>query len=152
MILPNEDKSLKDILNKEMLNDIIATSTSYGIKKEGIVNIKFPKIDIDYSLSSEDIQTVLRENSINKLWDSADWIEGLSGKQVDILQKTKFVMNKEGVEAAAATVLGPAMGIKLDEPDVDLEITYDSPFLYVIMNEGVPLFIGTVYNPVDMLK
>ncbi len=149
LVLPNDGKSLKDILNKDTLNDIIATSTSYGIKQKGYVNIKFPQLDIDGDVVTEEFQAVLRESGINKLWDSPDWVEGLSGMPVDILQKTKLVVNKDGVEAAAATALGPAMSAKLDEPDVDLEITYDSPFLYVIMNEGVPLFIGTVYNPAE---
>jgi len=39
--------------------------------------------------------------------------------------------------------------VEEEEKVIKLDITLDKPFMYIIMYDDVPLFIGTVYNPTE---
>lgn len=70
----------------------------------------------------------------------------MNDANMDIRQSTRIEIDKNGVVAAAATgVMVTVDGEIPATPDVN--ITFNRSFLYIIMEEGVPLFIGTVYNP-----
>lgn len=146
LVLPDENVELSKLLDENVLNDVMATSSNNTGKKYGLVNIKFPKFKIEYKVDG--IEATLTEMGASQLFDLPSLVGGLTGDDVEIMQKTKFIVDEDGIEAAAATGMSMMIvGIE-DIIEVDLEITYDRPFLYVLMQDGVPLFIGTVYNPV----
>ena len=63
-----------------------------------------------------------------------------------VIHATKLEVNEEGTEAAAATVVEAPAGsaAPLEEPQ-GIELDFDRPFLYGIVDleNGVPLFLGT---------
>jgi len=146
VVLPKKNTKLDDILNQEKLNDILATYSSDD-KKEGIVKLEMPIYEIDNSWADELID-VMNKNNVNKLFEEPDWIKSISGVDARIKQETRFILNEEGIEAAAVTSVG-ATYLAKGESKPELELTVDRPFLYVLMKDDVPLFIGTVYNPTE---
>ena len=64
----------------------------------------------------------------------------------DIIQKTKIIVDEEGTEAAAVTMIEmKATAVAPDEPKI-LEIDIDKPFVYAIRdtNTGIILFAGYI--------
>ena len=63
-----------------------------------------------------------------------------------VIHATKLEVNEEGTRAAAATVVEAPAGsaAPLEEPQ-GIELDFDRPFLYGIVDleNGVPLFLGT---------
>ncbi len=59
-----------------------------------------------------------------------------------VLQKAKIILNEHGAKAAAATVMEV---VTEEEPQL---LRFNRPFFYVIVSpDGLPLFLGTVYDP-----
>ncbi len=149
LVLPDEGVDLNKILTEKKLNEIMASATNSTGKKWGLVNIRFPKFEISNTIESGQFETILKEKGISELWGVPNWVEGIEGQFVELAQKTKIVVDEDGIEAAAATSMyAVSIGIT-PMPEIDLDITYDRPFLYILMKDAVPLFIGTVYNPAD---
>ena len=146
-ILPTEGTKLESILREDILNQILSMSTN-GELESGCVNISFPEFSCEDEFEGDLIQA-LKDMGVKKLWQNNQWeiSEKLNGKNISIVQKTNIDVNKYGVEAAASTVGGSYLAS--NDSEVDLEITCDRPFLYVVMRNGVPMFIGTIYNPAE---
>ncbi len=149
LVLPDEGVDLNKILTEKKLNEIMASATDSMGKKWGLVNIRFPKFEISNTIGSGQFEKVLKEKGISELWGVPNWVEGIEGQFVELAQKTKIVVDKDGIEAAAATSMYAVSVGSTPMPEIDLDITYDRPFLYILMKDGVPLFIGTVYNPAE---
>lgn len=135
------------MLDEKFLNEILSISSDDKEKKEGLVKLKMPVFSIECDWSSL-LKDTLRDYGVKELFQSPNWQNGIEGTSVDIKQKTKFVLDEEGIEAAAATSMQVAFAVDNKEKP-ELELTVDRPFLYVLMKEDVPLFIGTVYNPAE---
>lgn len=110
--------------------------------------MEFPKYDIEYEVESEDMGKALSDMGVYKLFSEPEWIEGIGGTNVGIFQKARFIVSKEGVEGAAATAIIAyiAPGADKIEP---IELIFNRPFMYILVKDNVPLFIGSVYNPVE---
>ena len=145
-VLPAPERKLDYLLSEKKLNDIIASIT--GENEEGLVKLEMPKFKIEQSISNNEVKSLLEKNNVDNLCTNASWIDGIEGGVVSLMQKTRIKVDEEGVEAVASTVLYGSIGIK-DDPKAELEITFNRPFLYILMKDGVPLFIGTVYNPAE---
>lgn len=63
-----------------------------------------------------------------------------------VLHESRVVVNEEGTEAAAATIVGMTAG---GPPPKPFSMTCDRPFLFFIMDEPTDavLFMGTVFKP-----
>lgn len=63
----------------------------------------------------------------------------------DVIHKTAFEVNEKGTEAAAVTAVVMVAGAAMPPPDM-VTLTLDRPFVYGIVDlqEGIPLFLGTV--------
>ena len=116
-----------------------------GLEMRDNVQVHMPKLDLEFEVSLNEILQAL--GLTLAFGDFADF-SGLSAEDEDlyissVLQKVRLLVDEEGTEAAAATVVGiERMGIAFDL----LDLRFDSPYLYVIYDRltGVPLFMGLV--------
>ena len=121
-------------------------------KADTFVTVNMPKFDTEYSVYLTD---ALKAMGMTDAFDP--FLADLSGagRGVDgplyisyVFQKVKVDVNEEGTEAAAVTEIATAerCALPVDEPIV---LTFDSPFVYVIVDTetGVPLFAGVMENP-----
>ena len=105
----------------------------------GTVTWKLPKFTIDASYDCKAPLEALglhaaftKDADFSGMTDEEAWIDG-------VLQGTHIAVNEKGVEASAYTDLmfaGSAM------PEDKAEMILDRPFLYAIIQEDIPLFIG----------
>ncbi len=146
MVMPEENVSLETLMTEENINEIMALAYSENMDKAN-VNINMPVFECSDKYV-EQLEAMLKNMGINHLFENSEWkiSEKLDDADALILQNNKIIVDSYGVEASAVTegvyTVGGNMPI-----DEELSITYDRPFMYILMNEGVPLFIGTVYNP-----
>ena len=114
----------------------------------GLVNISFPKFTIEDSYGARLCETV-KSMGVKRLFDDNEWAisDELNGSLISIKQKTKIIVNEKGIEAAAATAV--MSYLSAGPKEIALEISFDRPFMYVLIKNGVPMFMGTVYNPVE---
>lgn len=149
LVLPRKGKKLEKIMREDVINAVISMSTNDQMDR-GYVNWSLPEYEIEDEYSEKMISS-LNNMGIETLFGNNTWeiSSGLNNSFVDICQRTYINVNKKGVEAAAATAVSAVyIGIE-DEKKIALEIKFDRPFMYVLIKNGVPMFIGTVYNPVE---
>jgi serpin B len=142
-VLPNEnniDEYLENFDGEEiyaLLNNYI---TGYD------VYWRIPEFKYDYS---EDLENIIKNMSITKAFQSDADFSALTGKANGLFinkisQKTSITLDKEGVSAAAATIISCGSAF----PKEPYYLYLDRPFVYMIVDgrTDVPLFIGTVRN------
>lgn len=146
-ILPQKGVQLEKMLKEKSINDIMALITGAELE-EGYVNISFPKFNCGNDFKDE-LYSMLKEMGIERLLENGEWIlsEGMSELSMEVIQKTKFKVDKDGIEASAATI--KRKPVSIEDKNLVLDITIDRPFMYILIKDGVPLFIGTVYNPAE---
>lgn len=113
------------------------------------VNLSLPKFDVDFTM---DMTETLPGLGLASAFDpsSADFSgmgTGAGGAPLyigEVLQKTRIIVDEEGTEAAAATMIGMKEAAFYLEESIDL--AFDQPFVYLIVdaNFGAPLFMGLV--------
>ena len=101
-----------------------------------------PKFDLSADL---DLINTLKGLGITDLLEAgkAD-LSGLTSLDTFLTQAeqmTRVSVDEEGVEAAAVTILAPGAGAPPEETCV---MNLNRPFLFVLRNQGVPLFVGVV--------
>lgn len=117
------------------------------------VSLSLPKLDTDFTM---DMTPVLPELGIPSAFDpsSADFSAmgtGVNGTALyigGVLQKVRIIVDEEGTEAAAATMIDMKATGALD-PDTPIELTFNEPFVFLITDgaTGAPLFMGIVTDP-----
>ena len=139
-MLPKEDVKMDDaIINSLSPASINSLSTAKGY-------LYMPKYEVEYEMAAlvEVLQAINPELAFNQ-----DEITFLNTKvnDVNIMQKTFFKVDEEGVEAAAVTDMSNTY---FDNPDNSkiVELRFNRPFVYGIMeaSTNMPLFIGYYGN------
>ena len=135
-MLPKEGVKLDDgiaSLSPSSINSLVGTK----------VNLYMPKFEVEYEMAAlvDVLQAINPELTFNQ-----DEITFLNTKvnDVNILQKTFFKVDEEGVEAAAVTDLSNGLGYSNNI----IELRLDHPFIYGIVetSTNMPLFIGYYGN------
>lgn len=141
---------------KDFVNDNNNWNNLFNYKKSkyiaGTVNFKMPKLSVK---SSYDLKEELRNMGVTKIFDedNADLtgiieFDDLSNFYVsNSMHKTAIDFNKDGVEAAAVTIIegSKSTGINPDTKQIDFFL--DQPFIYSITDANdIPLFVGIVTN------
>lgn len=138
-MLPKEDVKMDDAiasLSPASLNSFIG----------GKVNLYMPKFEVEYEMAAlvEVLQAINPELAFNQ-----DDITFLNTKvnDVNIMQKTFFKVDEEGVEAAALTDVSNGHTYDPDKSSI-IELRFNRPFVYGIMeaSTNMPLFIGYYGN------
>ena len=146
-ILPDKGKDLDEIITKDTINQVLASSQK-GLGEKAQITLKIPYFTVEDKFLLNDLNKKL---GITKLLGGGD-LSGISaeiGGIGEMKQDTKIIVDEKGVEAAAVTTIVEASGIFEKEKLPKVEMICDRPFMYIIVKDNVPLFIGTVYNPAE---
>ncbi len=140
-VLPDENVKLNDIINEKNFNEIFATLLSNDNYAK--VNYKVPKFEISDLTDENDIYDYLRKSGmtdfkIKSLYENEEI-------EYTMRQYNNINVNKVGCFASSATVDFQAFGA--NETDIVIDLDLDRPFIYILMNNGVPFYAGTVIEP-----
>lgn len=149
LILPDEDKTIDDVLASGEYLDMTKAGYSWEKKKSIIVHNSVPKFDVSSELT---LGEGLKRLGITDVFDSdlSDFTpltNDMDGLFVsDAKHAARVQIDEEGCTAAAFTEMAVA-GAALP-PEDEIYFTLDRPFIFVIESDtDQPLFIGTVYKP-----
>lgn len=142
LLLPNEDKSVSDIID---VMDSDRWDQWHGAYTGAKVTVTMPKFTFSYKKKFND--ALINLGLGIAFTDRADFkgISDLSTKISFVLQKTYIDVNEKGTEAAAVTAVG--MGLTSSGPGLSLML--NRPFLFVITEKetGSICFMGKVGMP-----
>lgn len=147
-ILPDEDKTVSDVLSGDTFYRFIKDPFSWEQKTWCYVKMKVPKFDIS---SDTDLKEGLRALGVTDLFDgsrsdftpTAPTASGIFLKKVQ--HCARVAIDEKGITAGALTVMqycGSAM------PSNEVDFIVDRPFVFAVTDsDGSVLFIGTVNEP-----
>ena len=145
LILPDEDKTVDDVLESGAYLDMIAAPYQHWENKKFMkVNLSVPKFDVQ---SKQNLRGGLEAMGITDLFrlGQADFSEAFAG-QVFLTaanQAVRVQIDEQGVKAAAYIEF-PGAGSPMP-PEEIIDFVLDRPFLFVIADgSGIPLFAGVV--------
>lgn len=142
VLLPNEDKSLAEMIAK--LNTETLASLPRNMEKCQ-VDIRLPRFTTELSLS---LNTIISKLGAPTMFDAnkADFSKFASGNVAisKMLQKAKIEVSEEGTRAAAVTA--GIMAMSMARPDQVRRVNFhcERPFAYIITDNytGTILFMG----------
>ncbi|RIJ70693.1 serpin family protein [Nakamurella silvestris] len=115
----------------------------------GYVRLRMPQFTVD---TAANLTSAMEALGVTDLFDSSD-LSGIAGEPgklrvSNLIHRAVISVDEHGTEAAAATALLTTE--EVSAPEVDLEITFDRPFYFVVHDTttNAPLFIGQITNPV----
>lgn len=141
-ILPDSGITPEKLLAQpERLAKILNTAD----ENYGEVTWQLPRFDFGVKY---DLIGMLKKLGLSDPFDptAADF-SGMAKEKLYIdsaIQQSRITVNEKGVAAAAYTELGMN---RMSLPQNKLNMTLDRPFLYAIMEENIPLFIGVCSDP-----
>ena len=153
-ILPDEDKTVMDVLENGQYLDILAPWSVYTDEdpensKYMKVNLSVPKFD---AASSANFKEVLQGLGITDVFDPAksDFTAITADSPVTLTgvnQAARVIIDEQGVTAASYLEF-PGAGAAAP-PEEIIDFILDRPFVFVIAdtNTGIPLFTGVVNEP-----
>jgi len=147
MVRPTDGTLIRDFATMHYLADIFAS-----LQRNWNVIVHMPELDKEFEIVMNDM---LKAMGLNEAFTASadlfglveympllgDWLEISSVRQM-----VRIIVDKEGTEAAAATIVGaqPASA-----PPPPLVLDFNTPYIYAIydLKTGIPLFIGIVDYP-----
>ncbi len=139
-ILPDEGVSPMDILNDSAKLD---KAVNFGYDESGFGEVvwKIPKFKFDTTF---DLTNAVKQMGFDCAFDGSADFSALTDADLFISrvsQGSRVAIDENGIEAAAYTdMMACGSALPTDKADMIL----DRPFIFVIENEGVPLFVGIV--------
>lgn len=147
-ILPDEDKTIDDVLSSGEYIDLITSDYGEWEKQKTLrINYSVPKFDISSKLGlAKGLQNLgvtdifdLEKADFSPLTDSPVLIS-------EVNHAARVVIDEEGCTAAAFTEMlysGAAL-----PPEDEMDFVLDRPFIFAVTSDTQqPLFIGTVNEP-----
>jgi serpin B len=148
-VLPDEGVSVNDLLADDETMDFLLSGGRWENQKRLIVNQSIPKFDV---VSEMDLSAGLKALGITDAFDPqlSDYTPMTTERDDICLSKAqhdaRVIIDEEGVEAAAFTVL--AMATSAMPPKDEVDFVADRPFLFMITGaDHLPLFVGMVNHP-----
>ena len=148
-ILPDEDKTLEEVLAEGQYLDMIAdTENNWAENRKYMkVNLSVPKFDVS---SSADLSGGLKEMGVTDVFTlgEADFSPALTTEKVYVSavnQAVRVQIDEKGVKAAAYIEI-PGAGAA-EPPTEIMDFILDRPFLFVVTRNSIPLFAGVVNEP-----
>lgn len=151
LILPDEDKTVDDVLQRGSYMDLIANTGAFPKEssKWMKVNLSLPQFDIS---ADTDLEPGLSEMGLEEIFCpvgndfSAGFDTDLPVYLDNIRQSTRVAIDEEGVTAASYILLQFGAG-SAEPPEEIIDFVLDRPFLFAITSSSVPLFVGVVNTP-----
>lgn len=151
LILPDENKTVNDVLNSGAYMDMITHSDAFpkDNHKWMKVNLSVPKFDIS---SSVDLEPSLKEMGLQGIFNPLgnDFSSSVNSETPVFLdsihQNSRVTIDEDGVKAASYIILEFGAGAA-EPPDEIIDFILDRPFLFAITNHSVPMFVGAVNIP-----
>lgn len=146
LILPDEGKSVSDVLKDGQIFDMTSASASWKDQKKLTVHLAMPKFDVDSNISLVDPLINLGITDVfnptrSDFTPMSDQLEGIYVSEAE--HTARVVVDEEGCTAAAYTVLLTESAMEVSQDSI--EFVLDRPFIFVISGCGdQPLFIGIV--------
>ncbi|GFS40789.1 uncharacterized serpin-like protein TK1782 [Trichonephila inaurata madagascariensis] len=140
ILLPNLENGLEEL--ESSLNSSFFEDLKHKMK-ETKVEVELPKFQLEYEKS---LKECFKELGINKIFHSEAELGNISNSEnifvSDIIHKAAVVVNEEGSEATASTVVEIVAYCMSFDP----EFFVDHPFLFLIYNteNDLILFMGRV--------
>lgn len=122
-----------------------------GLLKTGTlkkVDYKLPEFEFECDIKLKDcLESIGMENVFSSNADFSKILQEEENNNIDIVQKTKILVNRFGTKASAATTTIVFGG--MFNPDEPKQVYLDRPFVFLIYDNEVDecLFIGKVVNP-----
>lgn len=143
-ILPNKDVSIDELVEEISVIGINDVINSAEINSTDVI---LPKFSMEYSTQMRDL---LVNMGIEQAFDSnnADFSKLAMGDGNvyigQVLHKTYINVDEKGTQAGASTAV--EMMMKMSMPMPKNEIRFDSPFIYMIIDndKNMPLFLGNL--------
>lgn len=145
-ILPDEGMTVEDVLDNGTYMDMLLSS-KWENSKFMKVNLSVPKFDVSSTMDLADgLENMGMTNVFDQEFgeytnltsDSPIWLTGAN-------QSVRVQIDEEGVKAATYIEI-PGEGSPAP-PDEVVDFILNRPFMFVITNENIPLFVGCVNNP-----
>ena len=146
-ILPDEGKSINDVLENETYIEMI-TSKFWENYKNVRVNLSVPKFDV---ASTMDLSNGLKNMGVTDafLMEKAEFTNLTYDMPMALKaakQSVRVEIDEKGVKAGAYVELATSGGAA---PNDIVDFVLDRPFLFAIEKNNIPLFVGCVNNPVN---
>ena len=149
-LLPDEGVSVEALLQDSQAMDFLLSGETWENSQYLTIHLALPKFDIS---SQMDLREGLQALGVTDVFDPdqsnfTPMTQDLSGIYVSQAKHgVRVAVDEEGVTAAAYTVM--SMTGAGAPPEEEIDFTLDRPFLFAITSDdGLPLFVGTVYQPV----
>lgn len=154
LILPDEDKTVEDVLAQGQYMDMVTGFDSNFLEgwndcQSYKINLSLPKFDVSAEL---DLIGGLRELGITDAfdWEKANFSASITDRPAYVNQANhaaRVVIDEEGVTAAAYTEIGGDLGFNPPPELEEIDFILDRPFIFVISVQQMPLFAGVVNEP-----
>ena len=155
LILPEKDVKLKDLVRGSEIYDLIKDGRNFR-SKECLLSMRLPKFDVAVHKGLTD---TLLSLGITDVFDYriADFSPFVNGDRFYISQAdqaARLKVDENGLEAAAWTRAHVyfGMGVYDRKKTEKVEFYLDRPFAFLVADEGLPVFAGTVTKPLETDK
>ncbi|MCL2568214.1 MAG: serpin family protein [Oscillospiraceae bacterium] len=143
LVRPTDGTLVREFAATQNIRTIIAS-----LNQEDSVQVRMPRLDLEFELLLNDL---LKAMGLEEVFGDFADLSGLLEEDErlrisSVRQKVRLLVDEEGTEAAAVTVVGIE---RMSIPMNLIELTFDTPYFYVIydLETGVPLFMGVLDNP-----
>jgi len=146
MVRPTDGTLIRDFAATHYLADIFA-----GLQNHLNVVVHMPELDKEFDITMNDMLKAMGlQEAFTPGADLSGLVEYVTGggwlEISTVRQMARIIVDKEGTEAAAATVVEVATW---SLPPSPLVLDFNTPYIYAIydLETGIPLFIGIVDYP-----
>lgn len=148
-VLPDEGVTPESLLQREGFLAAMTEQeqTRDDIARSGMGKIVWsvPKFDVSSTAKLKDaLQTLGVADVFDVYKADLSPLTDMEAAVTQVSQSSRVKVDEQGVEAASFTVIAVDTAMMEPEEMVTIEMDMDRPFLFLIVNGGVPAFIGTV--------
>lgn len=150
LILPDEGKTVEDVLNGSEYWDLIRDPGAWKNLKSIKIHLSMPKFDIS---SQSDLIEGMKNLGLSEIFDErvSDFTPLTDSKDLFVSKidhAARVAVDEEGVIAAAYTVIEVYASGVPTFPDEEIDFTLDRPFFFAVTSQdNLPLFTGVVEQP-----
>jgi len=145
-VRPTDGTLIRDFATMHYLADIFS-----GLQWHSDIVVHMPELDKEFDIT---MNNMLKSMGLNEaftpsadLFGLVEYMPLLGGLEISsVSQMVRLIVDKEGAEAAAATIVEVA---NWSLPLPPLVLDFNTPYIYAIydLKTGIPLFIGIVDYP-----